>query len=74
MEENLKVLARIYKNPALRRGVERSVLKGFGYHFGICTHLDENPQTGSQILWLHNYGLELLDAQKGTYRIHHEKL
>jgi predicted nucleic acid-binding Zn ribbon protein len=73
MEENLKVLARLYQNPVLRRGVDRSVLKGFGYQFGVCTHLDENPRTGSQVLWLHHYGLELIDPQKGTYRIHHEK-
>lgn len=72
-EENRKTLAHLYENPVLRRSIERDVLKGFNYHFGVCTHLNENPTSGGSILWVHDFGLELTDAHRGTYRIHHDK-
>ena len=72
---NKEILEKIYNSLAANNQTSFSIqiLQYELYHFGMYTDKAVNQETGNQIEWVYNYGLEGKDAVKKTFIIHFRK-
>lgn len=75
LAHNLAVLKKIHLSLAANNQITFSIqlLQYELYNFGICTGRSINKDTGNEIEWNYNYGIEVKNSNEKTFIIHFRK-